>query len=104
MEQGLPMVEFPQNASRMAPASEQLYELVVNRRLVHDGDPVLREQVLNAVIAPTERGGWKHLQAPQPRTHRRRRLVGHDCRPRGYAAQCQAAAQRHRPLLGRVPT
>lgn len=59
MEQGLPMVEFPQNAARMAPASEQLYELIVNRRLVHDGDPVLREQVLNAVIAPTERGGWR---------------------------------------------
>jgi phage terminase large subunit-like protein len=59
LETGLPMVEFPQNAARMAPASEQLYELVVNRRLVHSGDPVLREQVLNAVIAPTERGGWR---------------------------------------------
>jgi phage terminase large subunit-like protein len=53
------MVEFPQNASRMAPASEQLYELVVGKRIVHDGNPVLREQILNAVIAPTERGGWK---------------------------------------------
>jgi hypothetical protein len=58
-DQGLPMVEFPQNAARMAPASEQLYELVTDRRLIHDGNPDLRAQVLAAVIAPTERGGWK---------------------------------------------
>jgi phage terminase large subunit-like protein len=58
-ERGLPLVEFPQNASRMAPASETLYELIVERRLVHDGDPTMKEQVLAAVIAPTERGGWR---------------------------------------------
>jgi phage terminase large subunit-like protein len=56
---GLPMVEFPQNAARMAPASEQLYELVVGKRIVHDGDLLLRDQILAAVIAPTERGGWR---------------------------------------------
>lgn len=58
-ERGLPMVEFPQNASRMSPASETLYELIVERRIVHDGDPTMKEQILNAVIAPTERGGWR---------------------------------------------
>jgi phage terminase large subunit-like protein len=58
-ERGLPMVEFPQNASRMAPASETLYELIVERRLVHDGDPVMKEQVLSTTISPTERGGWR---------------------------------------------
>jgi hypothetical protein len=58
-DDGLPMVEFPQNAARMAPASETLYELIVNKRLVHDGDLVLRDQVLAAVISPTERGGWR---------------------------------------------
>lgn len=58
-EDGLPLVEFPQNASRMAPASEQLYELIVGARLVHDGDPIFREQILAAVIAPTDRGGWR---------------------------------------------
>jgi phage terminase large subunit-like protein len=58
-EEGLPMVEFPQNAARMAPASETLYELVVGGRLVHDGDLIMRDQVLSAVIAPTERGGWR---------------------------------------------
>ena len=58
-ERGLPMVEFPQNASRMAPASETLYELIVGGRIVHDGNAVMKEQMLAAVIAPTERGGWR---------------------------------------------
>jgi phage terminase large subunit-like protein len=58
-ERGLPMVEFPQNASRMAPASETLYELIVEQRLVHDGDRAMKEQMLAAVISPTERGGWR---------------------------------------------
>ena len=26
---------------------------------MHDGDPAMKEQVLAAVIAPTERGGWR---------------------------------------------
>jgi phage terminase large subunit-like protein len=58
-ERGLPLVEFPQNASRMSPASETLYELIVERRLVHDGDQTMKQHVLAAVIAPTERGGWR---------------------------------------------
>lgn len=58
-DRGLPMVEFPQNSSRMAPASELFYELVEAKRIVHDGDEDLREQVLAAVAAPTERGGWR---------------------------------------------
>jgi phage terminase large subunit-like protein len=56
-EEGLHMVEFPQFASRMGPASEQLLELVKQRRLVHDGDPDLRAAVL-AAIAKRTRRGW----------------------------------------------
>lgn len=59
LDDGWPIVEFPQGAGRMEPASNTLYELVRERRLVHDGDRLLREQVLAAVTAPTERGGWK---------------------------------------------
>jgi hypothetical protein len=55
-ERGLPMVEFPPNNARMVPASEKLYELIRERRLVHDGDPVLRSHVLGAVAQLTERG------------------------------------------------
>lgn len=55
-EQGLVMAEFPQSDSRMAPASEVLFELIREKRLVHDGDPELRSQILAAVPAQTERG------------------------------------------------
>ena len=55
-ELGVTVVEFPQNDSRMAPASETLFELIRERRLVHDGDPELRRQMLAAVPSQTERG------------------------------------------------
>jgi len=59
MERGVPMLEFPQNNSRMAPASESIYELVRERRIVHNGDRTLRSHVLAAVVSPTDRGGWR---------------------------------------------
>lgn len=59
MEMGVPMVEFPQNNSRMSPASESLFELVQDRRILHDGDRTMRAHVLSAVVAPTDRGGWR---------------------------------------------
>jgi phage terminase large subunit-like protein len=55
---GLPVIEFPQSG-RMEPASNILLELANERRLVHDGNEEMRRQVLSAVAAPTERGGWK---------------------------------------------
>jgi phage terminase large subunit-like protein len=55
-DRGIPMVEFPQTDARMAPASEALFELITAGRLVHDGDPELRRQMLAAVPARTERG------------------------------------------------
>ncbi len=55
-ERGLTLVEFPQSDGRMAPASETLFELIRERRLVHDGDPELRRQILAAVPSETERG------------------------------------------------
>jgi phage terminase large subunit-like protein len=58
LEMGLPMVEFDQGNARMAPASERIYELIKEHRIVHDGDPTLRAHVLAAVVAQTERG-WR---------------------------------------------
>jgi phage terminase large subunit-like protein len=57
-DRGLPMVRFDQSSANMGPASEHLYELIKERRLVHDGNPAAREQVLNAVVAATDRG-WR---------------------------------------------
>lgn len=55
-DDGLNMVEFPQNAARMGPASELLLELAKTGRLVHDGDPQLRQAVTAAVAKRTNRG------------------------------------------------
>lgn len=57
-DEGLLMVEFPQNNARMAPASEQLFEAVNARRIVHDGDRELARHVNAGVTTETERG-WR---------------------------------------------
>lgn len=54
----LNMVEFPQYASRMVPASEGFYELATTGRLYHDGDATLARHVANAVALLTDRG-WR---------------------------------------------
>ncbi len=48
--EGLPMEEVPQTNARMVPATKALYELITTRRLVHDGDPMLRGHV-RAIVA-----------------------------------------------------
>lgn len=55
-DDGINMVEFPQNASRMGPATELFLELVKQRRIRHDGNPVLRRHILSAVAKWTRRG------------------------------------------------
>lgn len=55
-DDGVNMVEFPQNAARMGPASEQLLELVKAGRIVHDGDPLLRQAITSAIARRTNRG------------------------------------------------
>ncbi len=55
-DDGVHMVEFPQFAARMGPASEQLLELVKAGRIVHDGDPLLRQAITGAIARRTNRG------------------------------------------------
>lgn len=57
-EEGFPMVEFEQSNARMAPASEKLYELIREGRIVHDGDNRLRKHLLAAVVSDSDRG-WR---------------------------------------------
>jgi terminase large subunit-like protein len=54
----LTMVEFPQSAARMVPASERLHAAVVERRLRHPNDPDLNRHVAGAVAKATGRG-WR---------------------------------------------
>ena len=57
--EGLVMVEVPQNDSRMVPAATELYGLVMEQRLQHDGDPVLAEHIANVVGKPRGETGWR---------------------------------------------
>ena len=57
-DDGLPMVEFPQSAARMIPACGHAYELIINRRVAHDGSPTFTDQVLSAAQRMTDHG-WR---------------------------------------------
>lgn len=56
LDEGLPMVEFPQAVDRMAPACAHAYEAIVAGRVAHAGDPLLAAHVLAAQQRPYERG------------------------------------------------
>ena len=56
--EGLPAETFPQSDQRMVPACSLLFDVLQERRLVHDGDPELGLQVMNAGIRETPRG-WR---------------------------------------------
>jgi phage terminase large subunit-like protein len=54
--EGLPMEEVPQTNARMIPATEYLYELIMDGVLAHDGDPTLARHMRN-VVARDVSGG-----------------------------------------------
>lgn len=56
--EGLAMARFSQHDSLMVPASQGLYQLVVERRLAHNGDPTLARHIGNAVADQKPRG-WR---------------------------------------------
>jgi phage terminase large subunit-like protein len=51
------VTEFPQRPGRMIPATTRFYEAVVNGAMTHDGDPVLRRHVSNAMLKVNSQGG-----------------------------------------------
>jgi phage terminase large subunit-like protein len=58
VDDGLPMVEFPQSRSRMIPACGNAFEMIVNQRVAHDGSPQFMDQVLSAAQRMTD-DGWR---------------------------------------------
>lgn len=57
-DDGLPMVEFPQSSQRMIPACGTAYDLIVQGKVVHDGQPMFTDQVMSAAQRMTE-NGWR---------------------------------------------
>jgi phage terminase large subunit-like protein len=57
-DDGLPMVEYPQSSQRMIPACGNAYDMIVNRRMTHDGSPTYTDQVMSAAQRMTDQG-WR---------------------------------------------
>lgn len=57
--EGLPVEDFPQHASRMIPASMNLYDLIQMGRVRHGDDPILTKHVLNAGAKEIPPSGWR---------------------------------------------
>ena len=55
-DEGLPVVTFPQTASRMTPATTRFFEAVVNKQLTHNGDPQLARHIGNTTLKVDQRG------------------------------------------------
>lgn len=66
-DEGIEALEAPQTNERMAPASQGLFDAIVEGRIVHDGDEVLAAHIEAAVARDTGRG-WrlskKHSRKP----------------------------------------
>lgn len=54
--EGLPVVIFPQNITRMGPATQRMYESVADRGVTHSGDPRLARHVANCTVKTDARG------------------------------------------------
>jgi len=67
--EGLPVLEYPQSAARMTPATVRFYEAVVNQRLSHNGDRQLAQHITNCVIREGARGA--RLSKPDKNSLRR---------------------------------
>ena len=63
-DEGLPIVEFPQSASRMTPATTRFYEAVINKALSHDGDKSMARHVSNATLRTDSRGSRLAKEKP----------------------------------------
>lgn len=55
-EEGYMVIEMPQSPERMGPAADHTYQRVLDAQILHDGDPILRSHVNNAVWREGERG------------------------------------------------
>ena len=59
LDNGVPLVEVPQNTGGMYPGSKCLEELVYGRRLAHSGNPVLRWCAMNVALLFDTNGNFR---------------------------------------------
>jgi phage terminase large subunit-like protein len=67
-EEGFLVIEFSQTPAQMAPACGMGFDMIVNQRIVHSGDPDDERQVNAAARRQQENGGFT-LSKPRSRIH-----------------------------------
>lgn len=55
-DEGMNLVTFPQSAARMIPACGNAYEMIVSKKVAHDGSPTFTDQVLSAAQRMSDKG------------------------------------------------
>lgn len=55
-DEGVPVVVFPQTLTRMGPATQRFYELVLAGKIRHNGDPRLARHIASAQLKVDSRG------------------------------------------------
>jgi phage terminase large subunit-like protein len=58
-EEGLAMLAMPQTDARMVPATRLFYDLLLDHRIWHDGDPVLAAHLRNCHAVERGENGWR---------------------------------------------
>ena len=66
---GLPVVAFPQSPQRMIKACARFFDTVVEKRVIHDGDPLLSRHIGNTAIKLTPAG--PHIKKENPNSPRK---------------------------------
>jgi phage terminase large subunit-like protein len=66
---GLPVVAFPQSPQRMIRACAGFFDSVAEKRLVHDGDPLLARHIGNTAVKLTPAG--PHIKKENPNSPRK---------------------------------
>jgi len=77
--EGFPMIEFSQRNESMVPASQLVFDLIANRRIIHNGDNVLRAHVLGSGGEITPTGGWRFTKARTRTGSRDQRKLNDAC-------------------------
>tara|TARA_R110002124_G_scaffold36532_4_gene117649 strand:- start:1603 stop:3087 length:1485 start_codon:yes stop_codon:yes gene_type:complete len=68
-DKGLPVVAFPQSPQRMIKACARFFDSVAERRVLHDGDPLLSRHIGNTAIKMTPAG--PHIKKENPNSPRK---------------------------------
>ncbi len=68
-DKGLPVVAFPQSPQRMIKACARFFDSVAEKRVLHDGDPLLSRHIGNTAIKMTPAG--PHIKKENPNSPRK---------------------------------